>query len=65
MHKAVEQPKPHTIPQDVVLAILNRCDETREFMADVWLNNPHLAKQGGRKVAELTGTLLLSETKED
>ena len=65
MHKAVEQPKPHAISQDIILAILKRCDETREFLAHVWLNNPHLAKQGGLKVAELTGTLLLPETKEN
>ncbi len=42
-----------TIPQEVMLVVLNRCDETREFMAQVWLQNPHLAKQGGRKAAEL------------
>jgi len=36
-----------------MVAVLNRCDETREFMVQMWLQNPQLAKQGGAKVAEL------------
>lgn len=44
---------PNTIPQNVMLAVLNRCDETREFMIEMWSANPHLAKQGGNRVAML------------
>ena len=44
------------IAEKVMLAVLNRCDDTREFMVEMWRNNPHLAKQGGAKVA-----LLLSQ----
>ena len=41
------------IPEATMLAVLNRCDETREFLAQFWLANPHVAKQGGAKVAAL------------
>lgn len=43
------------ISQEVMLAVLNRCDDTREFMVEMWRNNPRLAKQGGSKVATLLG----------
>lgn len=46
---------PRVIPQEVMLAVLNRCDDTREFLAKMWHQNPHLAKQGGSKVAMLLG----------
>ena len=65
MHNTVVLPKPHTIPQDAVLAILTRCNKTREFMTLAWLKNAQLAKQGGRKAVELIGTLLSPETKEN
>ncbi|MGB4118145.1 MAG: hypothetical protein WBK51_16505 [Polaromonas sp.] len=42
-----------TIPQSVMLAVLNRCDDMREFMVEMWRANPQLAKQGGAKVAML------------
>jgi hypothetical protein len=48
---------PRIIPQEVMLAVLNRCDDTREFMVEMWRNNPRLAKQGGSKVAILLGQL--------
>ena len=41
------------ISHDVMVAVLNRCDETREFMVQMWLQNPQLAKQGGAMVAAL------------
>jgi hypothetical protein len=44
---------PQSIPQNVMLAVLNRCDDTREFMIEMWRANPNLAKQGGAKVAML------------
>ncbi len=44
---------PKAITQEVMLAVLNRCDETREFMVEMWRTNPRLAKQGGAKVAML------------
>ena len=50
-HPKLDLPK--TISQEVMLAVLNRCDETREFMVEMWRTNPHLAKQGGAKVAML------------
>lgn len=50
MHRQVP---PQVIPQDVMLAVLNRCDDTREFMVEMWRNNPLLARQGGAKVAML------------
>jgi hypothetical protein len=46
---------PKVISQEVLLAVLNRCDDTREFMVEMWRNNPRLAKQGGSKVAILLG----------
>ncbi len=46
---------PKVIPQEVLLAVLNRCDDTREFMVEMWRNNPLLAKQGGSEVAMLLG----------
>ena len=46
------------IPQSVMLAVLNRCDETRDFMVEMWRANPQLARQGGAKVA-----MLLSSSK--
>ena len=36
-----------------MVAILNRCDDRREFMIQMWLQNPGLARQGGAKVAAL------------
>ena len=45
------------ISQESMLAVLNRCDETREFMVQMWLQNPDLAKQGGAKVAALLAPL--------
>ena len=41
------------IPEEVMVAVLNRCDETREFIAQMWLQNPKLAKQGGSMAAAL------------
>ena len=41
------------IPHEVMVAILNRCDDKREFMIQMWLQNPGLARQGGAKVAAL------------
>ncbi len=49
----LQSPGGSVIPQEVMLAVLNRCDETREFMVQMWLQNPQLAKQGGAKVAAL------------
>ena len=45
------------ISHEVMVAVLNRCDETREFMVQMWLQNPQLAKQGGAKVAALLNPL--------
>jgi hypothetical protein len=46
---------PRIIPQEVMLAVLNRCDDTREFMLEMWRNNSRLAMQGRSKVAILLG----------
>jgi hypothetical protein len=41
------------IPESVVRAVLERWDETRESLAQFWLANPALAKQGGLEVQKL------------
>jgi hypothetical protein len=41
------------IPESVVRAVLDRWDETRESLAQFWLANPVLAKQGGLEVQKL------------
>lgn len=51
---------PTVIPESTMVAVLNRCDETREFMVQMWLQNPVLAKQGGAKVAQLLSPLQTS-----
>ena len=56
MFNRVDVPLTKVIPQEVMIAVLNRCDETREFMVQMWLQNPQLAKQGGAKVAQLLST---------
>ena len=43
------------ITQETLVAILDRCDAARDFVVQVWLQNPQLAKQGGSKVAALLG----------
>lgn len=50
------------ISQEAMLAVLNRCDETREFMVQMWLQNPELAKQGGAKVAALLTPLQVMQS---
>jgi hypothetical protein len=45
------------ISEEVLLARLNQSDEMREFFIQMWLQNPHLAKQGGAKVRELLAAL--------
>lgn len=59
--QSVSQP----IPQSVMLAVLNRCDETREFMVEMWRANPKLAKQGGAKVAMLLSQFPSTEGTQD
>ena len=44
-------PARSAISQEVLLAVLDRCDETRDFLVAMWQRNPQLAKQGGQKVA--------------
>ena len=51
---------PTSIPESLMLAVLGRCDDMREFMVEMWRNNPQLAKQGGAKVAMLLSTDNLS-----
>ena len=50
------------IPHEVMIAVLNRCDERREFMIQMWLQNPALARQGGAKVAALLTALQTTRT---
>lgn len=45
------------IPHEVMVAVLERCDERREFMIQMWLQNPQLARQGGARVAALLAPL--------
>ncbi len=58
MHDAQLIAAQRIIPQSVMLAVLNRCDDTRDFTVEMWRANPQLARQGGAKVA-----LLLSDSK--
>ena len=53
MSNRVDVPHTKVIPQEIMISVLNRCDETREFMVQMWMQNPQLAKQGGAKVAQL------------
>ena len=53
MSEADHQIAGNVIPHEVMIAVLNRCDERREFMIQMWLQNPALARQGGAKVAAL------------
>ena len=53
MSNRVDVPLPKAISLEVMIAVLNRCDETRELMVQMWMQNPQLAKQGGAKVAQL------------
>jgi MSHA pilin protein MshD len=41
----------------VMLARLNKADEMREFLIDMWKQNPALAKQGGVRVQNLLSTV--------
>ncbi len=41
------------IPESVVRALIERWDETGESLAQFWLVNPALAKQGGLEVQKL------------
>jgi hypothetical protein len=45
--------KRQVIPESVVRAVIERWDETRESLAQFWLENPVLAKQGGLEVQKL------------
>ena len=41
------------IPQDAMLARLAQSEQMREFFIQMWLQNPRLIKQAGRKVQEM------------
>ena len=45
------------IPHEVMIAVLDRCDERRVFMIQMWLQNPQLARQGGARLAALLAPL--------
>lgn len=45
--------KGKVIPESVVRAVIERWDETRESLAQFWLANPSMAKQGGLEVQKL------------
>lgn len=44
------------IPEATFRAVIERWDETRESLAQFWLANPELAKQGGLEVQKLLST---------
>ncbi len=44
------------ITEPVTRAVIERWDETRESLAQFWLANPALAKQGGLEVQKLLST---------
>lgn len=41
------------LPQQAVLAVLDRWDDARTMMLNFWQGNPHLAAQGGERVRQL------------
>lgn len=45
------------IPQELMLSRLAQSEQMREFFIQMWLQNPALAKQGGRRVCELLSPL--------
>ena len=42
-----------SIPEDVMLGRLAQSEQTRESFIQMWLQNPLLAKQAGRKVQDI------------
>ena len=53
------------ISQAVILAVLNRRNESHEFMAQIGSKNLQLDKQGLSKVAEFIGNTLAQAAKEN
>lgn len=45
------------IPEAVMLARLAQCEQMREFFIQMWLQNPALAENAGRKVQDILAPL--------
>lgn len=45
--------QPRSIPQELMLARLAQSEQMREFFVQMWLQNPVLARQAGRRVQDL------------
>jgi hypothetical protein len=41
------------IPEHLMLSRIAQSEQMREFFIQMWLQNPALAKQGGRRVQEI------------
>lgn len=46
-----------TIPHELLLSRLNQSEQMRDFFIQMWLQNPHLAEQGGEKLRSLLSPL--------
>lgn len=52
------------IPEEIMLARLAQSDQMREFIIEMWKQNPSLAKQGGARVQNLMSALESAAAKE-
>ena len=52
------------IPEHLMLSRLAQSEQMREFFIQMWLQNPALAKQGGKKVQDLLSPLMAAHLKE-
>ncbi|MBK7423475.1 MAG: hypothetical protein IPJ48_10455 [Propionivibrio sp.] len=50
-----------SISEHLMLSRLARSEQMREFFIAMWLQNPALARQGGRKVENLLSALVVAE----
>ena len=59
-----DHPVRAVIPEHLMLSRLAQSEQMREFFIQMWLQNPALAKQGGKKVQDLLSPLMVSHPKE-
>ena len=51
------------IPEKIMLGRLAQSEQMREFFIQMWIQNPVLARQGGKKVKNLLSQLTISDLK--
>ena len=52
------------IPEELLRARLEQSEQMREFFIQMWLQNPHLARQGGARVQGLITPLASLEERQ-